>query len=136
MSRSNDYIPVAVRQQVALRSSYSCEYCLLPEVDSYFGYEIDHIISLKHGGGNQEKNLAYACLHCNRNKGTDLGSIDWATGNLARFFNPRTDIWAEHFRLNRGIIDFLTVIGKVTIAIFKLNDGERPTERTAYQSDN
>lgn len=43
--------------------------------DTYFGCQVDHIISEKHGGATEEHNLAYACSYCNRNKGSDIGSI-------------------------------------------------------------
>lgn len=136
MSRNPEYVPTALRKQVALRASYVCEYCLLPEIDSYYGFEIDHIISLKHDGPSIASNLAYSCPDCNRHKGSDLASIDWYTNQIVRFFNPRIDFWNEHFRFVGGLIEPITVIGKVTAKIFKFNEGERPDERFYYLSDN
>lgn len=132
MSRENDYIPADIRRQVALRANYVCEYCLLPDSDSFIGYEIDHIISLKHGGSNAEINLAYACPTCNRFKGSDIASIDWETGQLVRFFNPRTDLWSEHFRFIGSSIEPLTLIGKVTARLLRFNDKDRLDERSLY----
>src|ERR1700678_1489146 len=34
---------------------------------------------------------------CKRYKGSDIASVDRA-GHSVRFFNPRRDIWDEHFR--------------------------------------
>jgi hypothetical protein len=136
MSCNNDYVSTEVRRRIARQAAYVCEYCLLPEADSFLGYEIDHIIGLKHRGSNDATNLAWSCPDCNRNKGTDLGSIDWSSGDLVRFFNPRTDIWTEHFRLYDNLIDPLTPIGLVTLNILKLNDRLRPDERINYPSDN
>jgi len=85
------YISAALRQLVATRADYLCEYCLIHEEDTFFGCEVDHIISEKHGGQTAEGNLAYACAFCNRSKGSDVGSIVHQTGLFARFFNPRTD---------------------------------------------
>jgi 5-methylcytosine-specific restriction endonuclease McrA len=48
-------------------------------------HEIEHIIAEKHGGATQEANLALTCPDCNRFKGTDLGSLDPATGRLTPF---------------------------------------------------
>jgi hypothetical protein len=96
MSSSN-YVPLTVRKQVALRAGYSCEYCLLPEAHSFIGYEVDHIISLKHGGSSNEANLAYSCPDCNRNKGSDIASIDWETMQITRFLNPRVDFGLNTF---------------------------------------
>ena len=124
-----DYVSAELRQQVAERAQFLCEYCLLHDDESHFGSEVDHIISRKHGGQTILKNLAYACLRCNRHKGTDLGSLNWQTGQLVRFFNPRTDRWAEHFTLNGEAIMPLTEIGEVTVRILGFNSPKRLTER-------
>jgi len=59
------------RQSIGERAKFCCEYCRLPEIDSYHGFQADHIISWRHGGMTKFSNLAYACPDCNRNKGTD-----------------------------------------------------------------
>jgi len=74
-------------------------------------------------------NLAYACLPCDRHKGSDLGSIHRASGNLVRFFHPRRDRWADHFRLDGARIVPRTEIGDVTVRILRLNDLDRVLER-------
>ena len=76
---SKTYVSVALRRLVKTRAESLCEYCLIREEDTYFGCQVDHIISEKHGGPTQESNLAYACSYCNRNKGSDIGSIVWET---------------------------------------------------------
>jgi len=86
------------RRLVAQRADFLCEYCLLHEDDGFFAFQTDHIISRKHGGNSDPANLAFACPACNRRKGSDLGTISRRTGALTRFFNPRMDAWAEHFR--------------------------------------
>jgi 5-methylcytosine-specific restriction endonuclease McrA len=55
------YINEELRRLVALRAEYLCEYCLIHEEDTFYGCEVDHIISLKHGGPTEAENLAYAC---------------------------------------------------------------------------
>src|SRR5690606_10781461 len=101
--------------EVERRAGNRCAYCLIPIGATYFGCEVDHIISKKHGGSDDLSNLALACLPCNRYKGTDIGSVS-ASGYLSRFFNPRTDIWSTHFRIRRdGVISPVTEIGEVTI---------------------
>ena len=128
------YISIKTRQLVARRAEFRCEYCLIHENDTFFGCEIDHIVSKKHGGSNEQENLAYACLFCNRHKGTDVGSIHPTTGELIRFFNPRKDHWNKHFQLNGMTIDPLTDIGEVTVRLFALNNPERLLERDALIS--
>ena len=68
-------------------------------------------------------------MFCNRYKGSDIGSIVWRTGEFSRFFNPRTDNWADHFVLDENIIQPLTPIGEVTANILQFNAPERLLER-------
>lgn len=114
-----------IRRQVAERAYHVCEYCLTHEDDVYHGCEVDHILSIKHGGLTILSNLAFACFHCNRHKGTDLGSIASATRSLVRFFDPRRDRWAEHFHWNSARIEPLTDIGEVTVRALEFNHPER-----------
>ncbi len=71
----SSYINAVLRRLVAIRANSLCEYCLIHEEDAFFGCEVDHIISEKHGGQTEADNLAYACAFCNRAKGSDIGSI-------------------------------------------------------------
>jgi hypothetical protein len=43
------YISLELRRLVANRADSLCEYCLIPDADGV-GFQIDHIISVKHGG--------------------------------------------------------------------------------------
>jgi hypothetical protein len=43
---------------VAERACHVCEYCLIHERDTFWGCEVDHIISRKHGGSHSSENLA------------------------------------------------------------------------------
>ena len=122
------WISAELRQTIANRAKQLCEYCLIAEADTFYGCQVDHIISLKHGGSSTSNNIAYACALCNRAKGSDIGSIT-ASGELTRFFNPRTDRWSEHFRLEGASIQPLTTIGEVTARILGFNDGARLHER-------
>jgi hypothetical protein len=127
MSRN---IPKYLRKATAKRANYCCEYCHIPEIDSYYGFESDHIISVKHEGLTILINLAYACPDCNRYKGTDLGTFLDNTQELIRFYNPRTDKWSDHFETDEtGLITPLTRIGEATIKIFGINHPDRIIER-------
>ena len=86
---------------------------------------MDHVLSVKHGGQTTVENLAFACFHCNRHKDTDLGSVSVRTGELIRFFNPRSDGWRGHFQCNEGRIEPLTDIGEVTVRLPDFNHPER-----------
>jgi hypothetical protein len=113
------YISAELRELVASRANFVCEYCLVSEEDSYFSYQVEHIISRKHGGTSDRDNLAYACTFCNRFKGSDIASLSSESGELARFYNPRTDRWREHF-VPTGVMPIpITSIGEVTIKILQ-----------------
>jgi hypothetical protein len=126
---SSAYISAELRQQVAERAYFVCEYCLIHADDTHFGCQIDHIISEKHGGLTEPDNLAYACAFCNRFKGSDVGSIDWDSGEFVRFYNPRIDRWSDHFELDGiGIIP-TSGIGRVTVRLLQMNHIDRLIER-------
>ena len=127
------YIPAELRRLVVARSEGICEYCLIAEEDTFYGCQADHIISEKHGGSTDAENLAYACVFCNQAKGSDVGSIHWELNTFVRFFNPRTDAWADHFQLVGSAIEGLTPIGVVTARILGFNSVERVLERKTLQ---
>jgi hypothetical protein len=114
-------ISAALRREVRERARERCEYCLLVESQAFFPHEPDHLIALKHGGKTMSANLALACFDCNRFKGSDIASIDPVTGELVALFNPRTQRWSDHFRLDGGKIVPLTPIGRVTEKLLRLN---------------
>ncbi|MCC7308257.1 MAG: HNH endonuclease [Acidobacteria bacterium] len=119
------------RQIVASRANFVCEYCLIAEEDAYFRFQVEHIISRKHGGSSDLDNLAFACVYCNRFKGSDIASLKPDTDDLIRLFNPRTDRWNDHFRLNGATIEVSTDIGEATVRILQMNHPDRIMERKA-----
>ena len=128
---SSSYISATLRKLIADRAKGQCEYCLVLESEVLLAYQPDHIIARQHGGESTAKNLAFACVHCNRNKGPNIASINPNSGQLTPLFNPRTQIWADHFLLEGAYIQPLTPIGRVTIQLFKLNHPERLRIRQA-----
>ncbi len=130
----SSYVSAELRRLVHERAQALCEYCLIHEEDTFFGCQVDHIISEKHSGPTEAQNLASACTFCNRAKGTDLGSMASGSGQLTRFFNPRDDRWSEHFRLDGARIVPLTVIGEVTSSVLQFNAVDRLSERFALIS--
>ena len=123
------YISEQVRKFVAKRALFCCEYCLLEEEDAYYSHQIEHIISRKHGGSTEISNLAYACSHCNSNKGTDLSTMLLPDKTLIGLFNPREQTWTEHFEVNNAVFYAKTLIGEATIKVLKMNDVDRIIER-------
>lgn len=122
-------IPPELRELVAERAAHRCEYCLLPQAVVLHKHEPDHIVARQHGGQTEPSNLALACMRCNRYKGPNVGSFDPVTGELVAFFNPRTQHWENHFRLEGTEMRPLTPEGRVTVKILRLNDEDRVRER-------
>jgi hypothetical protein len=128
-----DEVTEALRAAVAKRANRRCEYCLIDEQDTGFPHQVDHFVSRKHGGPSILENLAFACVLCNRYKGSDLASLDSQTGELSRLFDPRNDRWTDHFHLQDAIIEPVSTVGRVTIRLLRLNATERTAERQLLQ---
>ena len=127
------YLPIAVRRLVTARAANRCEYCRIHANDTFVGLQVDHIISEKHGGRSDQSNLALCCAFCNRNKGSDLGSIIHPEPTLIRFYSPRRDTWEDHFEMRDYKIVPRTKIGVVTVQVFQFNVPERLEERRLIQ---
>ena len=122
---SKTYIPKALRRAIKARADGRCEYCLVHENDVFLPHESDHVIAEQHGGETTFENLAWACIHCNRHKGPNIASLDFGTNLIVPLFNPRTDVWDDHFGLEGAYIRPLTPIGRATTRLLKLNNPER-----------
>ena len=123
------YIAESVRQMVAQRANYCCEYCHIHQHEVFYPFHIDHIISLKHGGVTESNNLVYSCFPCNLNKGSDVGTFLLPQQVFIRLFNPRSDRWEEHFGIDSGRMYDKISIGQATIKLLKMNEIERIIER-------
>lgn len=126
---TSSLIPAELRRLVIERASGHCEYCLIHQDVSIYSHEVDHIIALKHGGQTRADNLALSCLSCNRYKGSDLATIDPINDEIVPLFNPRRQVWDEHFLLNDAKIEGITQIGQATSRLLKLNAPNRILER-------
>lgn len=126
-------VSTGLRELVADRAAYRCEYCLLPASAAFHSHEPDHIIPRQHGGLTDATNLAFACFRCNRYKGPNVGSFDPLTQTLFPFFHPRLQVWTQHFAFDSNAIHPLTPEGRVTVQILRLNDAERLEEREALR---
>jgi hypothetical protein len=127
-------ITEALRNEVGRRAHHRCEYCLIHEDDIAFRPHIDHILSRKHGGLSDIENLAYACVLCNRRKGSDVAAIDGRSSEIVRLFHPRHDRWADHFQLEGCSIRAISDVGGATAELLRFNAPERLAERSLLQS--
>jgi HNH endonuclease len=131
---SKTYVSVSLRRLVFDRAQGVCEYCLLPETLTAASHQVDHVIAEKHDGLTNENNLALSCAVCNYAKGSDIASIDSATGEIVRLYNPRQDFWGDHFQVesDSGRIQPLTAIGRTTVRLLQFNRSERVVERKLW----
>src|SRR4051812_43760197 len=111
------------RQEYLLeRAGWRCEYCHLPVDRVSLSVHVEHVFSRQHGGNDEDENLAISCARCNLLKGPNLAGIDPATGRMARLFNPRKDIWRQHFRVAGGKLLGLSAIGRTTAGLLDWNN--------------
>ena len=75
----------------------------MPQSCTQLPHEVDHIRAQKHNGPSTPENLCWSCALCNSFKGSDVSAYTAATDELTRLFNPRIDIWSEHFDWNDGV---------------------------------
>jgi len=101
----------------------------ISEAVSFAKHQIDHIIAEKHDGQTVEENLALSCTLCNKHKGSDLTSIDNETEAIVPLFNPRKDVWSEHFKIENGVFIGLTPNARATIRLLQINNLAGTEER-------
>lgn len=120
-----------VREQVLLRASNRCEYCLAHQDHVFDLLEIDHIIPTSSGGSDDEGNLCLSCGLCNRYKGAQFNGLDPHSGQIVDLFNPRLHIWYDHFTWEEeGVyIVGLTACGRATVQALQLNNSIAVTVR-------
>jgi hypothetical protein len=112
-----------LRRLVVLRANNRCEYCLIrQDDDAVFRFPIDRIISGQHGGQYTHENTALACHHCNKKKGPNIASVSPdLPRSIVPLFNPRSDVWAEHFEYRGHVIVGITPVGKATVELLDMN---------------
>ncbi len=117
------------------RGGGRCEYCHFPAKGAELPFHVDHIIAEKHGGGTDSANLAWACFSCNLRKGPNIAGFDPFTGSLTRLFNPRSDVWSEHFEWDGASLRGTSAIGCTTIAVLDMNDVDSVAVRQALRDE-
>jgi hypothetical protein len=67
----------------------------------------------------------------NRFKGPNIAGINPDSGEIVRLFNPRRDIWTEHFIWDGPRLKARSSTGQATIALLRINDPEVVAVRKA-----
>lgn len=115
-------ISETLRQQVAERARYLCEYCQTAQ-RIVVTMEIDHITPQAAGGQTTLDNLCLVCRGCNSFKRDYVTGIDPESNTEHPLFHPRTELWVVHFEWAQDGVDLrgLTPIGRATIARLQIN---------------
>jgi hypothetical protein len=117
-------IPVVIERRVRQAAQHRCGYCLSPQHLVMARLEIEHIVPLAKGGTDDEANLWLACPICNGHKSDKTEAIDPETGATLPLFNPRTQVWSEHFAWTDDGLRIVgkTLVGRATVVALQLDD--------------
>ena len=118
------------RRLVWQRARDCCEYCRLPqEAAPVASFQVEHIRARQHHGDDSPENLALACPRCNLFKGPNLSAIDPDSGEVVLIFNPREQIWADHFLMNECCVLGRTPCRRATVSLLQMNEKRRVDAR-------
>lgn len=112
------------RQLVRERAKFLCEYCHSPEWSNADLFTLDHLVPQSLGGSDELDNLALACRRCNERRYNFTTGIDPETKLETPIFQPRQQVWAEHFIWTADGVKIvsLTSVGRATSNRLDLND--------------
>jgi hypothetical protein len=111
----------SLHAEVVLRAGNRCEYCQLSQLGQEATIRTDHVVPRARGGATTADNLALACVSCSLRKWARQVGTDTDSGKDVPLFNPRTQLWAEHFRWENEWVVPLTPTGRATVAALAMN---------------
>lgn len=125
------HVSQKIRRQIVNAAQNRCEYCLTQQDLTMATFHLDHIIPHSAGGETVFENLCLSCPFCNEFKGEIWKARDPVTKRIVRLFNPRRDLWREHFRWSEDGISVigLTARGRATVVALKMNNQIAQTAR-------
>lgn len=120
---SRTYISDELRHQVRQDAGERCGYCRASELVTATELVVDHIQPGSAGGPTVRENLWLICTRCNQFKGDKVDVVDPQTGDQVLLFNPRTQVWKEHFAWSEDGTEVVgcTACGRATIEALHLN---------------
>ena len=132
MSAISDELKDKVRQTARNR----CGFCLTPQAIVSMLLEIEHLHPIAEGGTDDEENLWLACRNCNGFKHAKTHAIDPQTKTESPLFNPRRQIWNEHFEFNETKTEIIgkTACGRATVVALRLNFEQAVNARKVWVS--
>jgi hypothetical protein len=109
-----------MREAVMTRAADRCEYCGLAQAGQEATFHIDHVVPRSDSGPTELENLALACVSCSLRKAARQFIID-ESGQSVALFNPRRQVWGEHFSWDGATLQALTPTGLVTVEALAMN---------------
>ncbi|MBO0861948.1 MAG: HNH endonuclease [Chloracidobacterium sp.] len=118
------YISRKLRRKIIRAAHNRCEYCLTQQNLTFATFHIDHIIPKSSHGRTVFENLCLSCPFCNQFKKGRARARDPETNRTVRLFNPRRDLWEEHFRWSKDGTQIigLTAQGRATVEALRMNN--------------
>ena len=109
-----------ILRRVHQRANFLCEYCQTSQRITGQAMHVDHIDP---NGSDTPDKLCLACGNCNLSKARATSTLDPQTGDVVLLFNPRRQVWSEHFEWtpDRTRLNGLTPVGRATIERLKIN---------------
>jgi hypothetical protein len=116
-------ISEAACARVRQRAGNRCGYCQCPQHLVFGWLEIEHVIPTSRGGTDDESNLWLACRFCNTFKSDAITAVDPMSGQRVALFDPRSQVWADHFRWSEDgtRVVGVTPTGRATVAQLQMN---------------
>lgn len=114
-------IPAKERRHVIHRAENRCEYCGLSQAGQEAAFHVDHVVPVTSGGATTLDNFALACVSCSLRKGARQKALDPDTGEEVALFNPRREVWRQHFCWDGLSVVGLTPTGRATVAALSMN---------------
>ena len=132
MSSISAQLKIRIRRQARDR----CGYCQTPQKIVSMPLEIEHIIPQALGGTDAEENLWLACRNCNGFKRSKTHGIDPETGLETKLFDPRHQVWGDHFEYDAGQTQIFgkTDCGRATVIALRLNFEQAVAARSLWVS--
>ena len=116
----SDVLP-SLHAEVVLRAGNRCEYCGLSQLGQEAAFHLDHVVPRAAGGPTVAGNLALACVSCSLRKWARQRAPDPDSGEEVPLFNPRTQVWGEHFCWEGERVVPLTPTGRATVVALAMN---------------
>ena len=130
------YLPDELKNKIRRTAQNRCGYCLTPQEIVSMPLEIEHLRPTAEGGTDEEENLWLACRNCNGFKHAKTRHVDPQTNIETAIFNPRKQIWNEHFEFSEDGIEIIgkTACGRATVIALRLNFEQAVSARKIWVS--